>query len=335
MKTISTKNLRNKPTKTTDEFEKIETVSARLGVPSAQTIVGIGDDAAVVFPPKGKMLFCSDAMVEGVHFDFHYTNARELGHKALASCLSDIVAMNGRALYAVISLAIPSTLGPEFVDEFYDGAGRLARKFGVDIVGGDLTASPQTVFIDVAAVGETDFPVLRTTAKTGDVIAVSGTPGKSAAGLTALRHREKEAVHPSLCDAHLKPQPRFDLIKDLPHGILTSLIDISDGLSSEINHIADHSQVGFEIDARLFPIDPEARKEAGSREEAVRLALSGGEDYELLATFDAKTFASSPPNGFTSIGRVTPASDGRIVIHLDGTRSTLASTGYNHFTINS
>ena len=323
------------PTNTPDEFEKIETITARLGAPSAQTLVGIGDDAAVVLPPKGKMLFCSDAMVEGVHFDFHYTNARELGHKALASCLSDIAAMNGRALYAVIALALPSTIGPEFVDEFYDGAGRLARQWGVDIVGGDLTASTQTVFIDVAIVGETDSPVLRSTAKAGDVIAVSGTPGKSAAGLAALRHREKEAVPASLREAHLQPQPRFDLLKNLPKGILTSLIDISDGLSSEINHIAAQSQVGFEIDARLFPIDPEAMIEAGSHEEAIKLALSGGEDYELLATFDAKTFALRPPNGFTLIGRVTPASEGRIVIFLDGTRSTLSSTGYNHFTTDS
>ena len=317
------------------EFEKIETITARLGAPSAQTLVGIGDDAAVVLPPKGQMLFCSDAMVEGVHFDFHYTNARELGHKALASCLSDIVAMNGRALYAVIALALPSTVGPEFVDEFYDGVGRLARQCGVDIVGGDLTASPQTVFIDVAVIGETDSPVLRTTAKVGDYIAVSGTPGKSAAGLTALRHREKESVHPSLREAHLQPQPRFDLLKHLPKGILTSLIDISDGLSSEINHIAAHSQVGFEIDEKLFPLDPEAVKEAGSQQEAIRLALSGGEDYELLATFDAKTYDSAKPTGFTLIGRIKPASDGRVLIHLDGKRSTLESTGYNHFTIDS
>ena len=323
----------NSASQQTGEFGKIETIRKRIGALSKNTLVGIGDDAAVVTPPVGKMLFCSDAMVEGVHFDFHYTSARELGHKAVASVLSDIAAMNGRAKYAVVSLALPANLDEDFVDEFYAGAGALARHCGVDIVGGDLSSSPQTVFVDVAVIGETETPALRSGAKPNDYIVVSGSPGRSAAGLLALKNREKTSVSKSLLQAHLQPQPRFDLLKTLPPKLVTSMIDISDGISSEILHIAARSQVGFEIDAKFFPIDAEVLKEVGSLEQAVQLALSGGEDYELLATFDAQMFQDLglSLSGFTVIGKITPSGEGQILIDLDGSRSTLSATGYNHF----
>jgi thiamine-monophosphate kinase len=350
----------------TGEFKKIDKIAKTIGSPlkSSGVEIGIGDDAAVVAFPvwtseigkPSKLLLCTDAMIEGVHFDLSLCSPSELGHKALAATLSDLAAMNGRGLYALFSLALPRDIpkyGVDgFLESFYQGASALARSLKVDIVGGDLSLSNSGIFIDVVGVGETHRPISRQGAKPGDLIAVSGSPGTSAAGLHSLqRLGRKDPSFTSLHEAHLRPNPRFDLLSDLNlvEGLCTSLIDISDGLASELHHIASSSSVGVEIEVAKIPFHPDAITYARSllasadrtaesidsdtRSLLLKWALSGGEDYELIATFDPESFKqlASTPHGFTLIGRVVDASQSLTMIHPDQSRMTLDPIGYNHF----
>lgn len=304
----------------------IQSIRNQVGAHGPRVEIGIGDDAAVVASPRGKLLLCSDAMVEGVHFDLAYASPEDIGHKALACALSDIAAMNGRPLYALFSLAIPQE--SKFLDGFYRGATALARELGVDIVGGDLSKSKSGIFIDVMCVGESSAPRARTGAKAGDLLAVSGFPGASAAGLQALRARIDAA--PELRAAHLRPRPRFDLLPVLSEAC-TAMIDVSDGLASEIHHLARESNVGFELDSTLIPLHPQVR-ELAQRLQADPLdwALGGGEDYELLVTLDPTKVARVPP-GFTTIGRAISAERGVTINMADGRIEPLPRSGYNHF----
>lgn len=317
------------------EFDQITTIHQIIGRPGPNVEVGIGDDAAVLLPPMPRLLLCSDAMVENVHFDLAFTTPRELGHKSIAVTLSDIAAMNGAPLYLLVTLALPHGTSDSFVAEFYAGATELARLYNVDIVGGDLTASTGGVFIDVTAVGSCARPILRSGAKPGDLIVVSGHPGVSAAALQALKSRGRENISATLLQSHILPVPRFDLLPALNQtpDLCTSMIDISDGLSNEILHIAKASAVGFEIQTELLPLHPEALKETGSRQSAIQLALSGGEDYELLVTIHPQ-YENLLPDDFTVIGQIFDAGHGGFLRHPDGRRETLIATGYNHFKLN-
>jgi len=312
------------------EFARIDMINARLGAPGPRVELGIGDDAAIVAPPKGKMLFCSDAMVEGVHFDLRTTNAQDLGHKVLAACLSDIAAMNGRPLYAVLSLALPAKLDDAFLEQFYEGAGGLARAVGADIVGGDLSSSPGGLFIDVALVGETTAPLTRAGAQPGDLVAVSGPLGASAAGLHVLR--SGRPIAPGLAELvtkHRRPEPRFDRLPALA-GLCTALIDISDGLSSELHHLARHSKVGFEIDESKLPVSAPTKAYAASVGlDPLAWVLNGGEDYELLATFRAA--GATVPAGWHVIGRATSTAGEVQLQRVNGRREELKPKGYRHF----
>lgn len=314
-----------------DEFARIEAIAARLGAPSSRVRLGIGDDTAVLTPPSEQMLFCSDAMVEGIHFDLRYVGARDLGHKALASCLSDIAAMNGRPLYAVISLGLPARAPESFVDDLYLGIGNLARSLAVDIVGGDLSSSKGGIFIDVAAVGESTRPLTRTGARVGDVLAVSGALGSSAAGLHLLQSGNSAADFTELANAHLRPTPRFDLLPGLvgPPPLGTALIDISDGLSSEAHHLARRSGVGFEIMLADIPLSDSTKVYAESEGlDPLEWVLHGGEDYQLLATFSPDL---PLPAGWIAIGRAVSADHGVKLKLPGGQTRELAAQGYRHF----
>lgn len=324
-----------------DEFTKISSIKKVLPPASSRVHVGIGDDAALVEPPRHALALCSDALVEGVHFDLSFVSARDLGHKALTACLSDIAAMNARPLYALLSIALPKETPEEFLEEFYQGAGLLTKSLGVDIVGGDLTSSPNGIFIDVVCVGECEKKILRSGAKPGDLVAVSGTPGASAAGLAALLGQKKGALQnaslfPELISAHLRPRPRFDLLSALnstPH-LCTAMIDISDGISSELHHIARASGVGFEVWAANIPLHPQAVQLAEQTgESALDWALSGGEDYELLVTLDSDLLnkMNGSIEGFTIIGRALPKDQGLQIVNSDGLRHPLPASGFNHF----
>lgn len=314
--------------KTKGEFSLINKITSTLGPPGNRVIMGIGDDSAVVVAPAENLLLCSDCMVEGIHFDLSYTSAADLGHKALASCLSDLAAMNGHPLYALVSIAMPEKLTAHFVEEFYSSAKKLGKSFEFDIVGGDLSSSPSSLFIDVMCVGKTPHPILRKTAKVGDWLAVSGTPGASAAGLYALQNQPRHLVPNELAQAHLRPVPRFDLLPDLAT-FCTSLIDVSDGISSEAIHIGEASGVGIEIDLAKIPLHPESIRLSPSN--SIQWALHGGEDYELLATLDAEKVAKAgaPPKGFTIIGQVIPS--GYRFKNQDGSVTTFEAGGFNHF----
>ena len=312
------------------ELTRIERLSSIIGAPSSRVFTGIGDDAAVTASAKNRLLLCTDAMVEGIHFDLSYCDPTELGHKSLAATLSDIAAMNGEALYALFSLAMPRTLGESFIEEFYRGAQALAHRFGVDIVGGDLTASRQDLFIDVTGVGNTAHPITRAGAKPGDTVVVSGFPGTSAAGLYSLRKRGREKTPAALIQAHLLPLPRFDLLPGLS-AACHSLIDVSDGLSSELHHLARLSKVGFEIRSSALPFHEEVLK-ISPPAQALEWALSGGEDYELLATLDSEWVKiHGPPKGFTVIGQVVEPEKGLMLVSDNGEARPLVASGFDHF----
>lgn len=306
------------------EFDMIDRISALLPKPSKRVDLGIGDDAAILGKPRARPLLCSDMMVEGVHFDLSFATPEDVGHKALASALSDIAAMNGTPIAVLVSLAVPKARAEDFIEGFYRGAAALCAIANCDIVGGDLSACPDRIVIDVACYGESQQPLLRSGAKPGDLVAVSGHPGASAAGLHLLK--TKSNANEELKLAHLRPKPRFDLLDSPDFALVcTSLIDISDGLASELAHLAKRSGVGFEIHVATIPLHPDAVL-ATDRERALEWAFNGGEDYELLATFVP---GSTLPKGFTAIGRVT--NEGLTLVQPNGLRSKLVPKGYDHF----
>lgn len=321
------------------EAKQIEVILAELR-PHAHSVkhvlTGIGDDTAVVKGSSSPLLFCSDAMVEGVHFDLCYVSPEDLGHRALAACLSDIAAMGGTPQYAVISLALPKTLADDFLARFYRGAGALADKHECAIVGGDLSGSPQTVFVDVACVGTAESPVLRSGARPGDLVFVSGVLGRSAAGLTALKANILTAATLELRLAHLRPQPRFDLAKIFATNriAVTSLIDLSDGLSSDLIRLCDASKVGCRINSSDLPIDADTQdfaQQIGAS--TYDWALNGGEDYQLLGTIDPRYWSQLKPaaSDITVIGEIMPLDQGRLLKREDEVLETIKPQGFDHF----
>lgn len=321
------------------EESLVEAIQKNLPSPSSRVSVGIGDDAAALRLENSneQLLFCSDAMAEGIHFDLRFSKPEDLGWKSIASCMSDIAAMRGKPLAAVVSIALPESphamSAQEFLERFYRGAKDLALKFEFDIVGGDLSKSRAGIFIDVACTGLTEAPALRSAARAGHIIAISGTPGKSAAGLHALMNegfnRESDNAYiNNLIQCHLRPQPRFDLHKNLDPRHLGAMIDTSDGLSTELHRIADASKVGFEIEKDQIPIDADlARLAQLSKLDAFEWILNGGEDYQLLITFDAN---QPLPAGFTRIGRILDQTNERLIASSQG-KTPLERKGYDHF----
>lgn len=339
-----------------DEFALIDIIKSVLPKTSERTELGIGDDAAVLRPTAltistagapllaKKQLLCSDCMVEGIHFDLALTSPKDLGYKAVAAALSDIAAMNGQPVAVTISIALPKreSLNVEkFLRQFYEGVARLQHDLEpviFDVVGGDLSASPQTIFIDVAVIGESTEPILRSGAKAGDTLAVSGFPGTSAAGLYGLQNwKTVKRMSGALTKAHTLPFPRFDLCVFLDSQSCHALIDISDGLASEAHHLAKSSGVHIEINEESIPRHPAAvalaeLADPAAKEAALKeWALYGGEDYELLAAFAPQI---ELPPGFTKIGRVLEANPREPAVTLvtsSGAREPLSPRGYNHF----
>lgn len=323
----------------TDEFKLIDRIRrAAEAASSTRVPLGIGDDAAVCESPRGSLLLCSDAMVEGVHFRLDWSTPEDIGHKALASTLSDIAAMGGKPLYALVSLALRPGLGADFVDTFYSGLMSLARKHDVAVVGGDLTRSTTESFIDVTVVGEATHPVSRTGARAGDIVLVSGVLGSARAGLFALEN-QLESAPKAFFLAHRRPEPRFDVMSSLTTpGLVTSLIDISDGLSSELHHIARASRCGFAIDEGRIPLAAGLVDFARSHgTNPYDWAWGGGEDYQLLLTVDPELWkaASASPSNLTQlltpIGVARDEADGLRVNRIDGSCEEILESGWNHF----
>jgi len=310
-------------------------------------LIGIGDDAAVLKnTSETDLLACCDLMVEGVHFRLDWTTARMLGRKALAVNLSDIAAMGGVPKFAMISVALPHHCSAEFVDELFGGIAELADEHGVSVIGGDTSSSRDSLFIDVSVIGEceTGKAITRRGAKTGDKIYVSGSLGASTLGLSLLEEgcrledlKDRSDAKQQAMFKHLAPEPRLKLGRALGEGRLaSSMIDISDGLSTDLWHILDETGCGAVIHAGTIPIAECVRSIAAeiSGLDPLKLALGGGEEYELLFT--------APPENHWRIGklsellRVPITTVGEIVTYggfrmeRAGAVEPVAPSGYEH-----
>lgn len=305
-------------------------------------LIGIGDDAAVIKGTAGRdSLVCCDLMIEGVHFHTDWTPPRLLGHKALAVNLSDIAAMGGVPKFAMVSIAIPSKVSSEFIDQLFDGLFELADRCNVSIIGGDTSSSRDSLFIDVSLIGdcETGKAITRRGAKAGDLIYVSGSLGASGVGLALLRDGVRLNDSSEFDDAllkHLSPDPRLELGRAIGEARLaTSMIDISDGLSTDLWHLLDESICGAVIHADAIPIAECVRGYSSFRgADSLQLALGGGEEYELLFTTSPEK--SSEIEKLAEVLGIKITVIGEIIesrgLHLEtgGTLQPLKPSGYEH-----
>lgn len=329
------------------EFGLIDRLTKELKVINASTCKSVGDDAAVLSYPDSKVLATTDLLLEGVHFDLTYVPLKHLGYKAVAVNLSDIYAMNGTPRQITVSLGISKRFTVEHIETLYEGMRLACEVYGVDIVGGDTTASRQGLVISITCIGDApeDEIVYRDGAKDTDLICVSGDLGAAYMGLQVLE-REKVAsagqkdFEPDfkgkeyLVERQLKPEPRRDIIEALKKkGVKpTSMMDISDGLSSELLHICKASNTGCRIYEDRIPIDYQTAVMAEEiNMNLVTAALNGGEDYELLFTVPLSKFDEvSKIEGVHVIGHITKPELGCAMITRDGeSEITLRAQGFN------
>lgn len=332
------------------EFDLIQRIRRRVGVPGPGVLQGIGDDTAVLELPGGALLASSDALVEGIHFHLSYASPRQLGKKALAVNLSDIGSMGGRPLFALITLGMRPGLPDPFLDELYDGLLEMGRLHGTQVVGGDTVTSPERFFIDVGILGVPGQgpPVLRSGARVGDRVGVTAPLGASAAGLAWLLAeregrrpatslpRQHEAVQ-ACRRAHLEPIPRVAAGQALAAcGAVHAMMDISDGLASEVHHMARESGVGIRLHAGQVPVAEAAREVARLLDQdPFAWALGGGEDYELLFTYDpageerVRAALTGVGLQLRTLGEVTEAAEG-VTLEEEGRIRPLAPQGWVH-----
>jgi thiamine-monophosphate kinase len=331
------------------EFGLIDKLTSSFSNKVSSTHYGIGDDAAVLErDEENYTLISTDLMMEGVHFNLMYMPLKHLGYKAVASNVSDICAMNGTAEQITVSLAVSNRFPLEALEELYEGIRHACEHYQVDLVGGDTTSSLSGLVINVAVVGKvkkTDI-VYRSGAKENDLIVVSGDLGGAYMGLQVLE-REKEVfkanpnIQPDL-DGHdyilqrqMKPEARVDVIEILKSLNVkpTSMIDISDGLASELLHISKASKVSCHIYDEKLPIDAKTSMQALEFNiNPNTCALNGGEDYELLFTISQKDYETIGANpNLTVIGYIGHEGEGNFIIDGNGAVVELSAQGWNHF----
>jgi thiamine-monophosphate kinase len=336
-------------TSTRSEFDFINKLRQRLPKSDQSSLlVGIGDDAAVVRSLPGRdILFSTDLLVEDIDFRRTATTPSLLGHKSLAVSLSDIAAMGARPRWSLISVGVPEDVWEtQFVDEFYEGLLGLAQHYDVQLIGGDTSRTPDKIVIDSIVIGDcaNGSAVTRAGAKPGDQIFVSGALGAAAAGLRLI---ERGAHLPSegnddlhlidqLVLRHLRPESRVGWGIVLgQERLATAMIDLSDGLSSDLNHLCEDSRVGALLESSAIPIDKHVTEICGRRAlDPLQLALHGGEDFELLFTVDPGKVSKLPRRvdgiAVTRIGEIRNASDGIKI--LEGSRVwELKPGGWRHF----
>lgn len=263
----------------------------------------IGDDAAVLPAEHGALLFAIDGLQEGVDFDLAYAGAADVGWRSVAVNLSDVAAMGGEPLHLVTALNLPRTTPVAWVDEFLEGSIAAAREWNATLVGGDLGRAPE-IGVTVAILGRAEPPVLRSGARPGDLLCVTGTLGGSAAGLQLLRGSGGPAPDHPLARRHLRPRARVAEGATLARAGATAMIDVSDGLGLDLLRLMRASGTGCRVDPAAIPVDPAIRE----RRDALDLALHGGEDYELLAAIPGAGFEAARAavdGALTVIGRVT------------------------------
>ena len=307
-------------------------------------IVGIGDDCAVLdLTPGTRLIAKTDLLIEDVHFRRRYAEAADVGWKALAVNLSDIACMGGRPRWAMVALACPSTTTADEVDAFYEGLFALAREHGVAVVGGDTSSSPRGWFVNVSLLGEASRVVLRSTARPGDVVAVTGTLGRSAAGLAILDRERAPAgldadTLAEMTTAHLRPRPRVGEGRWLGGAPgVTAMMDLSDGLATDVRRLAAESGVGATIRMDALPVASGTSRVASAMDVDARAwATGGGEDYELLvigapdafATI-AAALAAATGTPLTAVGTIDESPGVRFV---DGRGHEVeVAPGFEHF----
>ncbi|GAB3922976.1 thiamine-phosphate kinase [Mucilaginibacter myungsuensis] len=330
------------------EFGLIDHLTKNIELKQAGSLKGIGDDAAVLDFANKKVLVSTDMLLEGIHFDLAYTPFKHLGYKAIQVNLSDVYAMNGTPTQVTVSIGVSSKFPLEAIEELYQGIHIACEKYNVDLIGGDTSASKQGLVISVTVLGEADEKdiVYRNGAQEGDLLCVSGDLGGAYVGLQLLEREklvylENPKIQPDLegkdyiVERQLKPDARKDVVELLKAwGVTpTSMIDVSDGLASEVLHICKQSDKGVQLYEEKIPIDPmtyETAREFGL--DPTICALSGGEDYELLFTVkqaDHDKIKHHPD--ISIIGYMTEASAGCNLVSKSGNVHKLTAQGWNAF----
>jgi len=330
------------------EFGLIEHLTKKFKTNHSSTVKGIGDDAAVINNGDLQTVVSTDMLVEGIHFDMMYTPLMHLGYKSVVVNLSDIYAMNAHPKQITVSIAISNRFSVEAMDELYKGIHKACAFYNVDLIGGDMTSSPKGLIISVTAIGAAhpDKIVYRNTAKLGDLLCVTGDLGAAYLGLQILE-REKQiylsnpGVQPDLdgqnylVGRQLKPEARRDAIQMFEQNNLvpTSMIDISDGLASEVFHLCKQSNLGAFVEESGVPIHPDAELKAiDFKMDPITCALSGGEDYELLFTInpnDIEKVKYLP--GIYIMGEMVKREDGIKLHTKGGNLHAITAQGWKHF----
>jgi thiamine-monophosphate kinase len=329
------------------EFGLIEHLTSDIKLVNESTIKGIGDDASVIDYGENLTLVSTDLLIEGVHFDLSFTPLKHLGYKAAVVNFSDIAAMNGTPRQLFVGLSVSNRFPVEALDELYLGIKLACERYKVDLAGGDTTSSTSGLFLALTVTGEVEKgkAVYRNTAKENDLICVSGDLGSAYLGLLLLE-REKQVyladptMQPDLegndyiLERQLKPEARTDIVKKLGEAAIlpTAMIDISDGLASEILHICNDSKVGCRLYEEKIPIDMAAANVAAEFNiQAVTAAMNGGEDYELLFTISASDYEKiSQISDISVIGHITDANSGCALVSNDGVLVEIKAQGFDH-----
>lgn len=333
---------------TLGEFGLIQHIASHFKPKRSDTVAGIGDDAAVIQSEKGLVLLCTDHMLEGVHFDLSFHPLKHLGYKAVVSCVSDICAMNGKPGQILVNLGTSNRFSLEAIEELYAGIQLACERYGVDLVGGDTSASQRGLMINVTCYGsaKTETITYRKGAKPNDLLVVTGDVGGAYMGLQILEREKKVFLeHPEMqpdlerfdyiVGRQLKPEARVDVIAQLEELkiVPTSMIDVSDGIASELHHLGAHGKVGFNVYENKLPIDPQTvdiALEFGLNPSIA--ALNGGEDYELLFTVDQGHFdlIKNLPD-MTVIGHATEEIGKYNLITATGNSFEIKAQGWEHF----
>ena len=331
---------------TLGEFGLINHLTQNNETKNASTILSVGDDAAVIDNFGRQTVVSTDLLIEGIHFDLSYTPLKHLGYKSIVVNLSDIYAMNATPSQVTVSIAFSNRFGLEALDELYSGIYAACDKYQVDLIGGDTSTSQKGLIISVTAIGEVapgNF-IKRSTAKPNDLICVSGDLGGAFLGLTLLEREKKifeeTGAQPDLENQAyivgrlLKPEARNDIIAFFAEKEIapSAMMDISDGLSSDILHICNQSKVGCVLYEDKFPIHEDAKQFAYKLQlDPTACALSGGEDYELLFTISQTDYEIVKDNKeISAIGYITEEKEGSIIITRAGNKHQLIAQGWNH-----
>ncbi len=350
MNIMQDKNLNTTKVDALGEFGLIDHLTNDIKIKNKTTIYGIGDDAAVIKAGAKLLLLSTDMLVEGVHFDLAYVPLKHLGYKSISVNISDICAMNGNAKQVMVSIAVSNRFSVEAIDELYAGIKLACSKYDVDLVGGDTTSSTTGLVISVSVVGEVDRKKItyRKGAKINDLVVCTGDLGAAYLGLQILNRenkifKENPSIQPDLTghdyilQRQLRPEPPVKYIEILKEMdiIPSSMIDISDGLSSEVLHLSKSSSCGITIHENKIPIDYTVMNLAQEFNlNPIVCALSGGEEYELLFTVDQKHYDKLKKDpDFTIIGYVNDKSEGNNLIASDGSVHELVAQGWNSVNI--